>query len=64
MSTKEKSENNPHIEVTPEMIEAALAAMEPYAFSSMEGYDMERALPAAFKAMTETFKRSKCRLSD
>jgi hypothetical protein len=61
MSTKSKAENSPEIEVTPEMIEAALAAIEPFAFTSMDGYDMERALPAAFKAMSEAARHPKCR---
>ena len=39
------------IEVTEEMIDAGLEAMEPFTFTSMEGYDMEPALAAAFKAM-------------
>jgi hypothetical protein len=51
MSAKEKAENIPDIEVTPAMVEAAREAIEPFAFTSMDGYDMERALPAAFKAM-------------
>ena len=51
MSTKSKAEDIPEIEVTPEMIEAAYRAIEPYAFTSMEGYNMEKALPAAFRAM-------------
>jgi hypothetical protein len=38
-------------EVTPEMIEAGLAAIEPYAYTSFDGYDMMNALPAAFRAM-------------
>ena len=55
MSAKSNLENIPEnrIEVTPEMIEAGLAAMEPFAFTSMDGYDMEKALPAAFKAMAK-----------
>jgi hypothetical protein len=55
------AENSPEIEVTPEMIEAALSAMEPYAFTSIEGYDMEKALPAAFRAMMTAARCSKCR---
>jgi hypothetical protein len=60
------AEENPTytIEITPEMIEAARAAIEPYAFTSMEGYDMEKALPAAFRAMLAAARSSKCRLSD
>ena len=57
-------EKIPEIEVTPEMIDAARAAMEPYAFTSMEGYDMERALPAAFRAMWAAARYSKCQPSD
>jgi hypothetical protein len=53
MNIKPESENIPEVEVTPAMIEAALAAMEPFAFTSMEGYDMEKALAAAFRAMSE-----------
>jgi hypothetical protein len=47
------------IPVTPEMVEAGLAAMEPYALTSIEGYDMERALPAAFMAMTKKREESR-----
>jgi hypothetical protein len=54
-------ENIPEIEVTPEVIEAAWKAIEPFAFTSMEGYDMEKALPAAFKAMSGAARSSKCR---
>lgn len=61
MSTEPKAEDIPEIKVTPEMIEAAREAIEPYAFTSMDGYDMERALPAAFRAMFAASRSSKCR---
>jgi hypothetical protein len=47
------------IDVTPEMIDAGRDAMEEYAFTSMEGYDMRRALPAAFKAMLRRYEESR-----
>jgi hypothetical protein len=46
------------IEVTSEMIEAGVEAMEPFSFTSMEGYDMERALRAAFRAMNRIREES------
>ena len=52
MSDKAKTENIPDcLEVTDKMIDAGLAAIEPFAFTSMDGYDMLKALPAAFRAM-------------
>lgn len=51
----------PEIKITPAMIEAARDAMEPYAFTSMEGYDMDKAIPAAFRAMMAAARSSKCR---
>jgi hypothetical protein len=33
--------------------------MEEHAFTSMEGYDMELALPAAFKAMVRRYRESR-----
>ncbi len=48
------------IEITPAMIEAGLEAFEKCHFTSMEGYDMLRALPLAFKAMSR--KREESRL--
>jgi hypothetical protein len=39
------------------VVEAAREAIEPFAYTSMDGFDMERALPAAFRAMiTESRK--------
>lgn len=40
-------------EIQPELVEAGLKAIEPFAFTSMDGYDMPKALAAAFKAMTK-----------
>jgi hypothetical protein len=48
MSDKPEAEEIP---VTDDMIDAGLAAIEPFAFTSMEGYDMGKVLPAAFRAM-------------
>jgi hypothetical protein len=42
MSAKERTEDIPEIEVTPAMVEAAREAIEPFAFTSMDGYDMEK----------------------
>jgi len=49
--TTTKDPNPREIEVTPEMIDAGLAAMEPFAFTSFDGYDMPKALPEIFRAM-------------
>lgn len=61
---KTNVENNPEggIEVTDEMIDAGLAAIEPYVLTSMDGYDMLKALPAAFRAMSK--KREESRNQD
>jgi hypothetical protein len=59
MSTKPKADDIPEIEVTPEMLDAGRDAMEEHAFTSMEGYDMEKALPAAFKAMIRRYRESR-----
>lgn len=47
------------IEVTPEMIEAAMEAIEDCRFTSMEGYDLLRAIPLVFKAMTKRREESR-----
>jgi hypothetical protein len=40
------------------MIDAALAAIEPFALTSADGYDMLKALPAAFRAMSKKREES------
>ena len=61
---KPNAEHIPEIEVTSEMMDAARRAIEPFAFTSMEGYDMERALPAAFRAMSKVATSSKRQSSE
>ena len=56
MSTERKRDDIPEIEVTPEMVEAGLAAMEPFRFTSFDGYEMLPALEAAFKAMINRYR--------
>jgi hypothetical protein len=60
MTMKTNVENSPidPIEVTDEMIDAALAAIEPFALTSADGYDMLKALPAAFRAMSKKREES------
>jgi hypothetical protein len=57
MSTKHVTEDIPEIEVTSAMIDAGRDAMEPYAFTSMDGYELEPALAAAFKAMVREYRK-------
>lgn len=44
------------VEVTEAMLTAALQTMEEHRFSSMEGYDLLAALPAAYRAMVQAAK--------
>jgi len=61
MITKSNTENSPNnVNVTPEMYEAGLMAMVPYTLTT-DGYDLEKALPAAFKAMIEKYEESRFR---
>lgn len=60
---KTRSDNSPRdfVEVTDEMMDAALAAIEPFALTSADGYDMLKALPAAFRAMSKKREESQSR---
>ncbi len=60
MTDTKKNDLNPDaVTITPEMIEAGRDAMEEHAFTSMEGYNMEKALPAAFRAMLSELQKGR-----